>query len=161
MPPTDRLQDLDPPADPAGVLNMFSKPRTAISHTGTQGCDLVSAALTFIPVGLAWNTNIVRKWCVILGLRERNHERAIGLLRGIASRPSPALAALPAVAAVVPSAGSLHRTGLPDDPRFLLAVLCRCSDKVFIRDKSPIVTEANLLRRVALVLPKQQRESAQ
>ncbi len=65
-----------------------------------------------------------------------------------------------AVAAVVSPAKSEFLPDLSDNPRLALSVLCRCSDKVFIRDKSPIVTLANLRRDIGIVLPLKPAEPA-
>jgi hypothetical protein len=74
-------------------------------------------------------------------------------LRAIVSNAPPALAALPAIAPVAPPAKSVIRPGLSDNALLSLSVLCRCSDHVFIREKIPMVTLANLKRNIALALP--------
>jgi len=143
---------------PAAVLhNMSSRPSATIGHEGRHACDLVRISLACFT---DQKDNPVQTWCQLLGLLFETDLHGLEQLRGIVSRVSPALVTLPAIAPVVPPIRSVARPGLSDDPRLALSVLCRCSDRVFIRGKSPTVTLANLRRDMALVLPLTAEETA-
>ena len=163
-----------PSSAPPLLHNSGTSTSQAIRHFGTHTCDLVRVSIScFLNLEftatrrwesggeiVGWTTagrrkagNVVHAWCHVLGLPYASDTQAIEQLREIVREAPLALAELPPIVAVVAATGSVVRSSLSDDPLMSLAVLCRCSNKVFIRGKSPMVTFANLERDIGLVLP--------
>jgi hypothetical protein len=136
---------------------MSSRPSATIGHEGRHACNLVRITLVRFT---DQKVDAVLAWCRVLGVPFEDEVRGLEQLRRIVAEAPTALASLPAVAPVVPPTKSEFRLGLSDDPRLALSVLCRCSDRVFIRGKSPMVTLANLCRDIAIVLPLKPEEPA-
>jgi hypothetical protein len=137
-------------ASAAVLHNTGCRPAAQITHAGQHACNLVRFSLGFFT---AESGDVVKAWCRLLGLPCTSDLDGMEQLRAIVSNAPPALAALPAIAPVAPPAKSVIRPGLSDNALLSLSVLCRCSDHVFIREKIPMVTLANLKRNIALALP--------
>lgn len=163
-----------PSSAPPLLHNLGTPTHQAIRHVGTHACDLVRVSIScFVNFDVnqtrQWRSggkldpwrmpggheggNAVYAWCRVLGLPYAGETQAIEQLREIVREAPLALAELPPIVAVVAANGSVGRSSLSHDPLMSLAVLCRCSNKVFIRGKSPMVTFANLERDIGLVLP--------
>lgn len=147
---------LDTPA-PTPVFHMGGPHQTHTTLAGLTGCDLVRVSLACFTQEKA---SPVQTWCQVLELPCESDAHGLAQLRRAASHQAPQLAALPAVAPVVPPVKAEVRPGLSTDPLLALAILCRCSNTVFIRDRSPTVSLANLARDIAIVLPLSTKESS-
>lgn len=97
---------------------------------------------------------IVEVWCDALGIRFEDSSQGLAALREVAYSPNDDLRTLPAVVPVVFGATADTPALTSTNPQLALAVLCRCSDKVFIRDKDPIITIALLENDYSLALPR-------
>lgn len=100
----------------------------------------------------------LEKWCDLLGLTAAKADQAANILREAATHAADKLMRLPPIAAVLPNTSGETLAGLSDDPLLTLAVLSRtCGGRVFIRNKSPIIEQEYLCRKVSLVVPKSWR----
>lgn len=144
----------------AVLLNMGGRPSSSVTLAGLHGCDLRRISLACFTEKIC---NPAHAWCQLLGLPCENEVHGLAQLRRAMQHKPPSLAALPPMASVVqsPKVASQHHASFSTDPQLVLSVLCRCSCAVFVRDRSPLVTLANLSRDLALVLPLSTKELSQ
>ncbi|NBX25773.1 MAG: hypothetical protein EBQ99_06955 [Planctomycetes bacterium] len=142
------------PGGPSGrrptLQNMSCRPDATVQHQGQHQCRAIRFAFpasegdaTPSLSSLAWAVDPIRRPGVSL----------IQHLERVAAEPCPLLAKLPSVAAVHLNASGESLPGLTDQPRLVLAVLCRCNGRVFIRDRAPCISEDRLLRSITLLAP--------
>lgn len=139
------------PAVAPALLHMGGPSSVTAKHAGPSLCDLVRIQ----PLKRASGTRCsVAQWCNALKIPFENPQQGLDALRELAKSPPEDLRSLPAVVPVVLGTGSDARPLRRCNPALALAVLCRCSDKVFIRDKEPILTSALLEKDYSLALPR-------
>ncbi len=142
----------EPTAAPS-VLHMGGPSSVTAKQTGPGLCDLVRLR----PLEFATATKcIVEVWCEALGIRFEDSHQGLAALRAVACSPDADLRSLPAVVPVVLGASAGVPARSNNNPRLAFAVLCRCSDRVFIRDKEPIITLALLEKDYSLALPRKE-----
>ncbi len=96
---------------------------------------------------------VVESWCELLGIPFENQSQGVAALVAVAGAPCNDFRSLPAVAPVVSLASGDLAAHSMENASLAIAVLSRCSSKVFIREKQPIITVALLERELALALP--------
>ncbi len=121
-----------------------------VTHGGKHACDVVRISLAEFGVTSPVSFAVL---CKLLGLPTRGRRSGLQRLHEFAQHSRALLSHLPAIAPVVEPKRCVLRPGVSDDPKVVVAVLCRSSAKVFIRDKSAIVTLPHLNREIALALP--------
>ncbi len=129
--------------------NMGCRPGVPVRHRAAHACSLVSFGL---PVFALSNGGILEQWCNLLGVVSTSMDARLEAILAIAQESPTSLDRLPPVASVVAAGSSMRVVGLSDDPRLAIHVLSRCSNKVFIRGKSPVVSLETLSRHIALVV---------
>ncbi len=143
------------PGGPSGrrptLQNMSCRPDATVQHQGQQECRAIRFA--FNPVAMNTRPSLASLASEVDPMRPPGIS-GIRHLERLAAEPCQLLAALPPVAAVLLNAPGESIRGLTDQPRLVLAVLCRCNDRVFIRDRAPAVTEDRLFRSVTLLAPR-------
>lgn len=142
-------QQLHAPA-PRSSLAMWPRPSSTVSHQGTSLCALEAISLER---SIAPLPNVVAHWCRALRVECRSTEQGLATLRELAAAPPPAFHQLPAVAAIAHPNSVANTTEPMADRHLALCILSRCSDIVFIRSKTPIVSGISLSRPAVLAYP--------
>lgn len=170
-----RLETTSTAPPPPLLHNMSCRPDTTIINNGKDQCVRIRFALeiprTSIqappPAGQGPPKPIVVNGislqfgktlemavlCPLFGISIRRGDDPWQALRDFANEPCPELALLPAAASVSANTSGRSIAGLTDNPRLQLAVLARCSAKVFIRDWPPVISIEKLTRDVTLIAP--------
>ncbi len=149
-----------------------ARPQITVAHKGTNGCDIALISTRHLrgmpsdcmdgPAEICFgDAFVVRDCCKLCGVPYRGLAHGIKQLRIIANEFSYKFIALPAVAALIPGFQCKPKPGVSDDPRLVVAILCRCSERAFIRGKSPIVTDETLDRDMGIVLLHEHQEKTQ
>lgn len=137
------------------IHNMSCRPGASVVHTGTDACRRLRFSLN-VPLHPA-----VRRYaelCPMFGLPVPADDDGFPVLMAFVNEPCPKLAALPAVAVADPAARGESITGFTDDPRLVLAVLARCSGRVFLRDRAPSISTPQIRATLDLLVPRSWKE---
>ena len=135
--------------------NMSCRPGATVVHQGTDLCRRLRFTLN-IP-----QDPKLRRYadlCPLFGLPVPKDGDGFPLLMACLAEPCPKLAALPAVAAVDPAGRGETVAGFNDDPRLALAVLARCSGRVFMRDRTPGLSTPQIRATLDLLVPRSWKE---
>lgn len=145
------------PAAAPWLQNMSCRPTATIVHQGKDACRRLLFAMPSTPRPASTR---FADLCPPFGLQAPSDQDGYRVLLGFLREPCPKLAALPAVAVAERSTRGDLLPGLTDDPRLVLAVLTRCTGRIFLRDRDPSITSDQIQKPVVLLLPPSWKEPA-
>lgn len=133
---------------------MQGRPLIKIFHHGHDHCRRVTFSLwQAISHVQAKGDPVVADWAPHLGIGDASEDAVLAACRKQALGVNE-IRSLPHVVPVIIGDMGSQIEGLTDNLQLTVAVLARCSDTVFLRRKSPIVTPSHITRSVTLILPR-------
>ena len=139
----------------SGRLHMWGRPGASVTHAGTDLCRRLHFSLRVPPPTAARR---FADLCPLFGLAVPEDGDGFPVLMAYAAEPCPKLEWLPAVAAAEPTCRGESIAGFTDDPRLVLAVLARCSGRVFLRDRAPSISTPQIRATLDLLVPRSWKE---